>query len=65
MSERGEALSSDRERTTIGDHLSVFGFTASIGAHSISDEVAGFSPLCFPRRKFFVSLISCEFFGAF
>ena len=35
------------------------GFTTAIGAHSISDKVAGFSPLWFPRRKFFVSLVSC------
>ena len=26
------------------------GFTATIGAHSISDEVAGFSPLWFPEE---------------
>ena len=36
------------------------GFTASIGAHSISEEVAGFSPLWFPRGKMFVSLVSCD-----
>ena len=34
------------------------GFTFAIGAHSISEEVAGFSPLWFPRGKLFVSLIS-------
>ena len=33
------------------------GFT--FGADSISKEVAGFSPLWFPREKFFVSLVSC------
>ena len=32
------------------------GFT--FGAYSISKEVAGFSPLWFPRGKFFVSLVS-------
>ena len=37
-------------------------FTAAIGAHSISEEVAGFSPLWFPPEKFFVSLVSYEFF---
>ena len=59
MSERGEDLSSERERTSCGDHLFYFsGFTAAIGAHSISKEVAGFSPLWFPRGKFFVSLVS-------
>ena len=37
------------------------GFTTSIGAHYISEEVAGFSPLWFPRGKFFMSLVSCVF----
>ena len=35
----------------------LLGFTFSIGAHSISEEVAGFSPLWFPQGKFFVSLV--------
>ena len=49
-----------RERTTVGDHLFVFGFsTFAIGAHSIFEEVVGFSPLWFPWGKFFVSLVSC------
>ena len=30
------------------------------GADSISEEVAGFSPLWFPRGKFFVSLVSFD-----
>ena len=30
------------------------------GADSISEEVAGFSPLWFPRGKTFVSLVSCD-----
>ena len=30
----------------------------TFGADSISEEVAGFSPLWFPRGKLFVSLIS-------
>ena len=29
------------------------------GANSISEEVSGFSPLCFPQGKFFMSLVSC------
>ena len=33
------------------------GFTFSIGAHSIFEEVAGFSPLWFPRGKLFLSLV--------
>ena len=28
------------------------GFTFAIGAHSISEEVAGFSPLCFPEENY-------------
>ena len=52
MSERGEALSSERERTTVEDHLFyLLGFTVAIGAHSISEEVVGFSPLWFPQGK--------------
>ena len=37
------------------------GFTAAIGAHSISEEVVAFSPLWFPRGKLFVSLVSCVY----
>ena len=33
------------------------GFNYTIRAHSISEEVVGFSPLWFPRGKFFVSLV--------
>ena len=36
------------------------GFTFAIGAHYISEEVARFSPLWFPRSKLFVSLVSCD-----
>ena len=32
--------------------LLYLGFTAAIGTHSISEEVAGFSPLWFPRGKY-------------
>ena len=35
------------------------GFT--FGADSISEEVAGFSPLWFLQGKFFVSFVSCVF----
>ena len=40
------------------------GFTAAIGAHSISKEVVGFSPLWFPRGKLFVSLDTSDYFCA-
>ena len=29
----------------------ILGFTFAIGAHSISEEITGFSPLWFPREK--------------
>ena len=57
---RGEELAQVRERIAIGEHLCVLGFTFSIVAHSISEEVAGFYPLWFPRGKLFVSLVSCD-----
>ena len=52
MSERGQSLSSEREREQLLEIIFMsLGFTAAIGAHSISDEVAVFSPLWFPREK--------------
>ena len=56
MSERGSAGTGER------DQLSkiIFMFTCfnfATGAHSIFEEVVGFSPLWFPREKFFVSLV--------
>ena len=32
-------------------------FTTTIGSHYIYEEVVGFSPLWFPRGKFFLSLV--------
>ena len=37
------------------------GFTFATGAHSISEEIAGFYPLWFPRGKLFVSLVSFDY----
>ena len=49
MSERGEALLvCEREIEAVEIIFMFLGFTASIGDHSISKEVAGFSPLWFP-----------------
>ena len=49
MSERGVARTRDREREQLSEIIFVLlGFTFSIGAHSTSEEVAGFSPLWFP-----------------
>ena len=61
MSEREVALLSEREGEYVDIIFMFSGFTTAIGAHSISEEVAGFSPLWFPRGKFFVSLISCVY----
>ena len=46
---REKKLAQVRERTTIGDHLLSLGFTAAIGAHSISEEVVGFFLYGFPE----------------
>ena len=54
-------LAQVRERTAVKDHLCVFGFTFATGPYSISEEVAGFYPLWFPRGKFFMSLVSCDY----
>ena len=61
MSERGEAFSSARENKQWRSSFLFLGFTAAIGAYSISEEIVGFSPLWFPQGKFFVSLISCVY----
>ena len=56
MSERGSVGTSERD--WLWEIIFIFsGFTFSTGAHSISEEVAGFSPLWFPQGKFFVSLV--------
>ena len=39
----------------------LLGFAGAIGAHSISEDVVGFSPLWFPQGKLFVSLVSCVY----
>ena len=56
---REEKLSQcQREKKLWSSSFLFLGFTAAIGAHSISEEVARFSPLWFPQGKFFVSLVS-------
>ena len=59
MSERGSAHASERDNSFWRSSFMSLGFIAAIGSHSISEEVAGISPLWFPRGKFFVSLVSC------
>ena len=64
MNERELVLSSERDREAVEIIFMFSGFTAAISAHSISEEVARFSPLWFPRGKLFMSLISCDYFCA-
>ena len=60
MSERRISLSvKERDCYYVEIILMSWGFY-SFGTDSISEEVAGFSPLCFPRGKLFVSLVSCD-----
>ena len=54
---RGEVVGTRERLLLSGDHLYVSGFT--FGADYISKEFAGFSPLWFPRGKFFVSCLFC------
>ena len=61
MSEGGGAHTSERENSCWRSSFLSLGFTAGIGAHSISKEVVGFYPLWFPQGKFFVSLISYDY----
>ena len=52
MSERGSAHTSERENNCWRSYFLSLGFTAAIGAHSISEEIVGFSPLWFPQGKY-------------
>ena len=54
MSERGSPHPSERENNCWRSSFLSLGFTAAIGAHSISEEFAGFYPLWFPRGKLVV-----------
>ena len=59
---RKKYLAQVRDREKLSEIIFVsLGFTFAIGAHSISEEVAGFFPLWFPRGIFFVSLVSCDY----
>ena len=57
MSERENLLGQERDCCYREIIFMFSGFT--FGADSISEEVAAFSPLWFPRGKLFVSLVSC------
>ena len=54
---REEELAQVRERTTVGYHLVLFYFTFVIGAHSMSEEVAGFLLYGFPEENLRVSYL--------
>ena len=51
----------ERENKLWRSSIMFSGFAAAIGAHSIFEEVVGFSPLWFPQGKFYVSLVSCVY----
>ena len=54
-----KTLGLDKKKVTaVGRSLTVLGST--FGVDSISEEVAEFSPLWFPREKIFVSLVSFD-----
>ena len=48
MSRREDKFAQVGEREIAGENLHILGLTFSIRAHSISEEVAGFSSLWFP-----------------
>ena len=54
MRERGQAHTREREKPSKIIFI-LLGFTFATGAHSISEKVMGFFPLCFPQGKLFVS----------
>ena len=59
MGERGESLLvRERETAAVRSASYCFG-VLPFCADSISEEVAGFSPLWLPQGKFLVSLVSC------
>ena len=59
ISEEGNTLGLDKKKTTAVRSASYYFMVLPFCADSISEEVAGFSPLWFPRGKLFVSLVSC------
>ena len=52
MSEREDKFTQVGDREVVQEHLHILGFTFFIGAHSISEEFMGFSPLWFPQGKY-------------
>ena len=56
---REEKFSQVRERETEAVEIIFMFLGITFGVDSISEEVAGFSPLWFPSKKFFLSLVSC------
>ena len=60
MSEREGAEIRERDNCCQKTIFVFSGFTFAIGAHSISEDVAGFSPLWFPQGKYLVSIVSYD-----
>ena len=60
MSERGEALLvCEREIEAVEIIFMLSGFTVTISAHSIFEEVVGFSPFMVSSRKNTMFIVSC------
>ena len=55
MSEREKDLEQERERDQLSEIIFV-SLAFTFDSHSISEEVAVFSPLCFPRGKYLCPL---------
>ena len=60
ISEEGNTLELEKKKTTAVGSASYCFLVLPFCADSISEEVAGFSPLSFPQEKLFVSLASCD-----
>ena len=57
---REEVARTRKKETTVVERSSYCFWGFSFGADSISEEVAGFSPLWFPQEKLSVSLVSFD-----
>ena len=60
ISEEGNKPGLDKKKTTAVGSASCCFLVLPFCVDSIFEEVAGFSPLWFPRGKLFVSLVSCD-----
>ena len=60
ISEEGNTGTRQKKKTTVVGSASYCFRVLPFCADSFFEEVAGFSPLWFPRGKLFVSLVSCD-----